>query len=140
MLLRLGWYPLLAALVAVCTSVVGIAQRISSTILSIRREMARATSRPLWQQLRLDMLAVVVAVVCFGLLEFVLNSSFITTKLNLLLLAPLTLLSFCCWRSRVFCSFCACTPCLLQLGARLTMRRRGAAPMLALAQMARAPR
>src|SRR5581483_2508917 len=27
----------------------------------------------------------------------------------------------------------------LQLGARLTMRRRGAAPMLALAQMARAP-
>lgn len=140
MLLRLGWYPLLAALVAVCTSVIGIAQRVSSTILSVRREMARATSRTLWQRMRLDMLAAVVAIVCFGLLEFVLNSSFITTKLNLLLLAPLTLLSILFLALAGILLFLRLYPLLLQLGARLTMRRRGAAPMLALAQMARAPR
>lgn len=140
MLLKLGWYPLLAALVAVCTSVVGIAQRISSSILSIRRETARATSRTLWQRLRLDMLAVVVAVVCFGLLEFVLNSSFITTKLNLLLLEPLTLLSMLFLALAGILLFLRLYPLLLQLGARLTIRRRGAASMLALAQMARAPR
>ena len=140
MLARLGWYPLLAALVAVGTSVIGIAQRVSSTILSMRRETARATSRTLWQKMKLDILAVVVAIVSFVFLEFLLNSSFITTKLNLLLLAPLTLLSIFFLALAGILLFLRLYPLLLQLGARLTMRRRGAAPMLALAQMARAPR
>ncbi|MEO8973265.1 MAG: FtsX-like permease family protein, partial [Ktedonobacteraceae bacterium] len=140
MMLRLGWYPLLAALVTVCTSVIGIAQRVSSTILSMRRETARATSRTLWQRLRLDLLAVVVAVVGFVFLAYLLNSSFITTRLNLLLLTPLTLLSIFCLALAGILLFLRLYPLLLQLGSRLTMRRRGAASMLALAQMARAPR
>lgn len=139
-LMRLGWYPLLGALMAICTSVIGIAQRVSSTILSLRRETARATLRPFWQRMRLDILAVVLAVVGFVFLEYLLNSSFITTKLNLLLLTPLTLLSVFFLALAGILLFLRLYPLLLQLGARLTMRRRGAASMLALAQMARAPR
>jgi ABC-type antimicrobial peptide transport system permease subunit len=139
-LVRLGWYPLLTALVAVSTSVIAIMQRVSSTILSLRWETARTTQRPLWQRLNLDLLAAVVAVVGFVILEYLLNADFITTKLSLLLLTPLTLLSILFLALAGILLFLRLYPLLLQIGARLTVRRRGAAPMLALAQMARAPR
>ncbi len=139
-LASLGWYPLLTALVAVGTSVLAIAQRVSSTILSLRRETARSTQRTLWQRLHLDVLLAVVAVVGFVLLEYLLNADFVTEKLNLLFLAPLTLLSIFFLALASILLFLRLYPLLLRLGARVTMRRRGAAPMLALAQMARAPR
>ncbi len=140
MFVKLGWYPLLAMLVAIATSVLAIAQRVSSTILSVRREAARATSRPLWQRLRLDVVAAVVALVSSVFLVYLLNSSFLTTRLNLLLLTPLTMLSVFFLALALILLFLRLYPLLLQLGARMTMRRRGAAHMLALVQMARAPR
>ncbi len=137
---RLGWYPLLAAMVAVCTSVVAVAQRVSSTMLSLRRETARSTQRTLLQRFNLDILAVVVAIVGFVFLEYLLNTGILNTQLNLLLLAPLTLLSIFFLAFAGILLFLRLYPLLLRLGAWVTMRRRSAAPMLALAQMARVPR
>ncbi len=140
LVVRLGWYPLLAALVAVCTSVVAIAQRVSSTMLSLRRETARSTQRTLLQRFNLDILAVVVAVVGFVFLEYLLNTGLLNTQLNLLLLTPLTLLSIFFLAVAGILLFMRLYPLLLRLSAWVTMRSRSAAPMLALAQMARVPR
>ncbi len=109
-------------------------------MLSLRRETARSTQRTLLQRLNLDILAVVVAVVGFVFLEYLLNTGLVNTQLNLLLLAPLTLLSIFFLALAGILLFLRLYPLLLRLGAWVTMRRRSAAPMLALAQMARAPR
>ncbi|MHB8597418.1 MAG: FtsX-like permease family protein [Ktedonobacteraceae bacterium] len=116
------------------------AQRVSSTMLSLRRETARSTQRTLLQRFNLDILAVVVAVVGFVFLEYLLNTGILNTQLNLLLLAPLTLLSIFFLALAGILLFMRLYPLLLRLGAWVTMRSRSAAPMLALAQMARAPR
>ena len=136
---HLGWYPLLAALVAVCTTVLAIAQRISSNILSVRREVARATQSTFVQRLNLDIFAFVAAIAIFIILEYVLNSGLVDTKLNLLLLTPLTLFSMFSLTLAATLLFLRLFPLLLQFGTYMTIKRRGAVSMLTLAQMSRTP-
>ncbi len=136
---HLGWYPLLAALVAVCTTVLAIAQRISSNMLSVRRETARTTQHTFTRRLNFDIFAFVAAIATFILLEYVLNSGLVDTKLNLLLLTPLTLFSMFSLTLAATLLFLRIFPLLLRFGTSMTIKRRGATSMLALAQMARAP-
>jgi ABC-type lipoprotein release transport system permease subunit len=129
---------LLAALLAV-----GLIVRYTTglNLLTLRRETARVTRAPFWQRYYLDVLAAVIALSAYGVslyLASVAHEVDVTTQ-NLLL-APLTLvapifllLGFLLLFMRVF-------PWLLRLGGWSASRRRGAVSMLALVQIARAPR
>lgn len=129
---------LLAALLTI-----GLVVRYTSSlnILTLRRETARVTRPPFWQRYYLDVLAAVIALSAYGVslyLASIAHEVDITTQD--LILAPLTLvapifllLSFLLIFLRVF-------PWLLRLGGWLANRGRGATSMVALVQMARAPR
>jgi ABC-type lipoprotein release transport system permease subunit len=110
-------------------------------VLAIRREATRANKRPLWQRLNLDVIAGVIALVGYGLSFYVTSigdvlqgdaKALIATPLSII--APFFLVIGCMFLFlRIF-------PLFLRLAAFLSARGRGAVSMLALAQVARAPR
>ena len=135
-----GPYALLTSVVvllAVILAVWGAARR---DIVSLRRETARSTRRPLWQRLRLDIVAALIALAGYGFSVYLLRSNALDSQLYLLLLSPLALLQTIFLLLAGLLILLRFYPPLLRLGTRLAARRRGAAPVLALAQIARAPR
>lgn len=137
----LGLYTLGAVLAAFFTLFLSIFLAVRANILTQRREEARATHQPLWQRLRLDMVIAVLALAGYAVTYYLESTrqllslqsqSLITTPLELL--APLLLLI----TGILF--FLRFFPNLLRWLARLAQRRQGLSSMLALAQMARAPR
>jgi hypothetical protein len=136
----IGVYALLAGAVALITifSAAWFAAR--RDVVSLRRETARSTRRPLWQRLRLDLIAALIALAGYGASLYLLNSSTLDSRLYLLLLSPLALLQTLFLLLAVLLILFRFYPQILRLGARLVEGRRGAAPVLALAQIARAPR
>lgn len=109
-------------------------------VLALRREAARATSRPLWQRLYLDVVGALLALLAAGTSFYLLNTRALSIRLALGLLAPLTLLATLCLLLAALLLALRGFPWLLRAGAWLAARMRGAASLLALAQMARAPR
>jgi putative ABC transport system permease protein len=71
---------------------------------------------------------------------YFITSNVLDVRLQLLLLSPLAVLGAVCLLIAATLLFLRFLPRLLALGSRLAARRRGAAPLLAIAQMARAPR
>lgn len=140
MLQLVGPYALLAIAVALGTLVVAVAAAARRDILAQRRESARSTHQPLWQRLRLDLMAIVVALAGAGASLYLLNSNTLDNQTYLLLLSPLALLQTLFLMLAVLLLIFRFYPQMLRLGARLAERRRGAAPILALAQIARSPR
>ncbi len=138
-LVRIGGYAGVTVIVAIATVVIATRRGIARTMLHMRRETARAELRPRWQRFNLDAIALVVAATGLALSFSIENSGVMSIQLRLLLLAPLTLL---CGVALVIAGVLLCLrllPLLLRLGATFTSLRRGAAPMLALAQISRAP-
>jgi ABC-type antimicrobial peptide transport system permease subunit len=134
-------YTLGAVVAAFVTLFLSIFLSVRANILTQRREEARATHQPLWQRLRLDMLIAVLALAGYAVTYYLESTrqllslqsqSLITTPLELL--APLLLLI----TGILF--FLRFFPRLLNWLARMAQRRQGLSSMLALAQMARAPR
>ena len=138
--LGVSLYALLAALVAVVAMTLAMLGTVNRNILAMRRETARATHRPLWQRLNLDIVSAVIAVVGFVFSLYVTNTNALDARLRLLLLSPLTLLGTMLLLLAGLLLLVRFFPALLRGGAWLAARRRGATPLLALAQMARAPR
>jgi hypothetical protein len=138
--LGVGWYALAAALGAVMAMVVAIRGSASRDVLEVRRETARATRRPIWQRIYLDMVAAIIALTGFGISLYVTHAGVLDSRVDLLISAPLALVApiFLVIAGLLF--FLRFFPSLMRQGARLAARRPGAAPMLALAHMARAPR
>jgi hypothetical protein len=110
-------------------------------VLALRRESARAHKRPLWQRFNLDIFAGVIAIGGY-VLSLYLNSvrNLLQGGAQALVITPISIIApfflvFGCMLLllRLF-------PLLLRLGAWLAVRGRGAAYMLALAQVSRAPR
>ncbi|HEX4205859.1 MAG TPA: FtsX-like permease family protein [Ktedonobacteraceae bacterium] len=135
------WYALLAALIAVVAMVLSLIGPTRMDVLAIRREATRATRKPLWQRLNLDLVAAVIALVGYGISLYVVNiggqldeQTRATISTPLVLIAPIFLLI------AGVLLFLRIFPLLLRLAATIAMRGKGAASMLALAQMARAPR
>lgn len=138
--LGVGWYALAASLGAVIAMIVAIRSSASRDVLEMRRETARATRRPLWQRVYLDMVAAVIALTGFGLSLYVTHAGVLDTRVDLLISAPLALVApiFLIIAGVLF--FLRFFPALMRQGARFAARRPDAAPMLALAHIARAPR
>jgi hypothetical protein len=108
-------------------------------VLHMRRESARVTRRPLWQRLNLDLVAVVIALTGFGLSLYVTSSGALDIQTNLLIATPLALVAPIFLVIAGLLLFLRVFPFLLHLFTHLANRRPGAAAILALAQMARAP-
>jgi hypothetical protein len=135
-----GSYALLAAGVALITVVIAVWIAARRDIVSLRRETARSTRRPLWQRLRLDIVAALIALVGYGASRYLLNSNALDNQLYLVLISPLALLQTTFLLLAVLLIIFRFYPNILHLGTKLVERRRGAAPVLALAQIARSPR
>jgi ABC-type antimicrobial peptide transport system permease subunit len=110
-------------------------------MLTLRREMARVTRAPFWQRYYLDVLAAAIAFSAYGVSLYLAN---IAHEVDLttqdLILAPLTLVAPLFLLLGCLLLFLRIFPWLLRVGSWIASRRRGATSMLALVQMARAPR
>ncbi len=136
----LRWYALAAVGVGVLAMIVSLFRAVSRDVLSMRRETARTSTHPLWQRLNLDIVAAIIMLVGYGTSLYVTGSGVLDPKLQLLLLTPLTLGGAVFLLLACLLLFLRIFPVLLRYGSWLATRNKGASPVLALAQMARAPR
>ncbi len=137
--LAVGAYALVAALCAVGAMALAIWRSASRDVLEMRRQAARATRQPLWQRLYLDVAAVIIALTGFSLSLYVSNSGALDARTVVVIATPLALVAPIFLVIAGLLLFLRAYPLLLRRIARITSRRPEAAPMLALAQIARAP-
>ena len=133
----LRWYALATVLCAFFAMIISTHRAANLNILALRRDSARSAHRPFWQRLNLDIIFAILALVGYGFYTFAVSrvpGPFHIFLSALSLFAPIFLLVA---ASLLFLRF---FPALLRLGAGLAVRSRSAAPMLAIGQMARAPR
>ncbi|GCE10431.1 ABC transporter permease [Tengunoibacter tsumagoiensis] len=133
-------YALTTALIVLLAMMVAINNTTSLDVLAMRREASRATRKPLWLRWNLDLVAVVMMVVGYIVTAYLTNSNILDPQLRLLLLSPLVLARTIFSVLAAILLFLRIFPYLLSLGSWLTIRNRGAASMVALAQMSRSPR
>lgn len=137
--LAVGAYALVSALCAVGAMVLAIWRATNHDVLGMRREAARATRQPFWQRLYLDVAAVIIALTGFSLSLYVSNSGALDARTVVVIAIPLALVAPVFLVIAGLLLFLRAYPLLLRRIARITSQRPEAAPMLALAQMARAP-
>src|SRR5258708_1594747 len=139
--LDIGWDAFSTALIIIVSISLLLERVVRMNVLSLRREAARSSRKTLWHHLRLDGGAAVVALTAYGLSVYLNNlvkQLDITTKA--LSSDRLTIAASIFFIIVIIILFLRFFPVLLRLAAWLTVRSRGAAPVLALAQMARSPR
>ncbi len=114
---------------------------VGRNFLDFRRESARATQRPIWQRLHLDIVAALIALTGYGISLYISNiSNLFDARTKALISTPLALVAPIFLLIGALILFLRFFTSLLQLGERLAVRGRGAISMLAIAQIARAPR
>lgn len=134
------WYAGVTVLAAIVAMALMLLRAARMDVLSVRREAARTGRRPFWQRLHLDVVAGVIALVGY-LVSIYLTSiaSLLDSRTRTLISEPLTLVGPLFLFIGSMLLFLRIFPYLLRFGAWLAVRGRGATPILALAQMARAP-
>jgi ABC-type antimicrobial peptide transport system permease subunit len=135
------WYALAITLIALFTMGISLFAAARMNVLSLRREVTRSNTRPLWQRLQLDVIAGIIALAAYSFSLYVTSIGpvlqgnaqvLIATPLSVI--APLFLIVGC------LLLFLRLFPFFLRLGARIATRGRGAVVMLAFTQTARSPR
>lgn len=106
-------------------------------VLESRQERARRGSA--WLRMGLDILAGVIALVGYGLAAYLTSPGVLDARMRVLLLPPMTLVGAVFLLLGCMLLFLRIFPLLLEALAQLAARARGAASLLAIAQMARAP-
>lgn len=135
------WYAAAIFLVMLLTMIVSLYFAARMDVLALRREAARSHKRPLWQRLNLDLLAGIVAIVGYVLSLYLNNlGSLLQGDAQALVITPISVIAPFFLVIGCLLLLLRLFPLLLRLGAWLAMRGRGAASMLALAQVSRAPR
>jgi ABC-type antimicrobial peptide transport system permease subunit len=135
------WYAVGMLLVMLLAMVISLHFAVRMDVLALRRESARAHKRPLWQRLNLDLFAGVIAIVGY-VLSLYLNSigNLLQGGTQVLVITPISVIAPFFLVLGCLLLLLRLFPLLLRLGAWLAIRGRGAASMLALAQVSRAPR
>ncbi|MDQ2715646.1 MAG: ABC transporter permease [Chloroflexota bacterium] len=133
-------YALAAALVMMLAMFFAIYHTVGRDVLEQRRESARSTKAALNQRLHLDLVAATVALTGYAISQYVVHTQVLDSRSTVLLTGPLALIEpiFLCIAALLLSL--RFSPLLLHACSRLAGRARGAAPMLAFAQMARSPR
>jgi hypothetical protein len=131
---------LLVVGIAVLAMAFSIWRVLRTNILTFRREQARSTRQPLWMRFKLDILAALIAIVGFAFSQYLESSGVLDVRTRTLILPLTTVVGVLFLLLGCLLLFLRLFPAVLRLGERLAARKRGAAPILALAQMARSPR
>ncbi|HLV98638.1 MAG TPA: FtsX-like permease family protein [Ktedonobacterales bacterium] len=137
--LPVGAYTLVAAVCVVGAMLLSIWRSTSRNVLEMRREATRSTRQPFWQRLYLDVIAVIIALTGF-LFSLYVNTAESDTQTAVVVANPLALVAPTFLVIAGLLLFLRFFPRLLESIVRITSRRPAAAPMLAVAQIARAPR
>jgi putative ABC transport system permease protein len=133
-------YALVAVAIALFAMLVALYQAANANIVQVRRASARASRAPFWQRVRLDLVAGLLAIAGYIIVIYVASPGVLGPRARTLALAPLTLAGAAFLLIGGILLFLRGFPLFLELLSRLALRGRSAAPTLALAQMARAPR
>ncbi|HEX6798047.1 MAG TPA: FtsX-like permease family protein [Ktedonobacterales bacterium] len=133
----LRWYVLVTVVVAGLAMILATNRAAGNNILTLRRENARTTAKPFWQRLNLDLIFGGLSLI--GYVAYTLAVRQVDPRVQLVL-SPLSLLAALAMLVAAALLFLRLLPLLLALGSRLSSRGRGASSMLALTQMARAPK
>ncbi|MGH2494435.1 MAG: FtsX-like permease family protein [Ktedonobacteraceae bacterium] len=140
-LLSVGWYALATAAAAILALIIALRYAAGMNIHALRQETARAVHRPIWQRLRLDVVAIVIAFAGYFISLYVNSTQNVSATRSIVLFSsPLTLITPLFLVIGCILLLLRLYPLLLQLGAWLSARGKGATPMLAFAHMARSPR
>lgn len=131
---------LLAVSVALLAMIVSIGGAVRRDMLSLRRESARSTYRPLWQRLHLDVVAAIIALTGFAFSLYVGSPGVLEEQTRELVLSPLTLTGTIFLLLGLLLLLLRAFPLILRGASRLAQRNRGATTVLAVVQMERAPR
>ncbi len=131
------WYALVAVVVAGAAMIFSTNRAASNNILTLRRENARTTTKPFWQRLNLDLIFGAISLI--GYVAYVFAVREVDPRVQLIL-SPVSLIASLLMLIAAALLFLRLLPLLLAAGSRLAMRGRGASSMLALTQMARAPK
>jgi putative ABC transport system permease protein len=133
-------YALAAGAAAGIAMLIAIWGAVRRDILAVRRESARSTSKPLWQRLELDVIAALFALAVFGVSTYATNSGAIDARTNQVIALPLSLIAPIFLLIAAVLLFLRLFALFLRFFSRRAARRPEAPPMLALAQVSRAPR
>ena len=134
-------YTLAAILVTLVTMSFSLYLAVRANILTQRREETRATRRPLWQRLRLDLVIAVLALLSYAFAVYAESANQqLNAQAQSLVSVPLELLAPLLLVLAGILFFLRLFPMLLRLLARLAQPGRNLGSMLALVQMERAPR
>lgn len=131
-------YALAMAVAAVLTMFGAVSIAARADMLSVRRESARSTRRPLWQRLYLDAIFAFVALLGYGTSLYLTQSGLHDEQASIIL-APLSLIAPVLLLLASALLFLRGFSLLLRGAEWLATRGRGAPPLLALSQIARSP-
>ena len=136
---QVAWVCLGTAVLMFLALALAIYRATSFDVLALRHESARTTRLPFWQRFYLDVLALLAALICYGLVLYETSQGILDARLRVLLQAPLTLLSvaFLLLAGALF--FLRLFPLLLALCMRFAVRGRGIVSLLSLDMLSRAP-
>jgi len=133
-------YALATVLLAIATMGFAMYRAIGMDVLAIRREAARATTRPLWHRLNLDIVAIIVAITGYFVSQYTTGIQQLSPRASALIVSPLTLIAPLFLVIAGILLVLRFFPLLLRFGSSFATRGRGASAMLALGQMSRTPR
>ncbi|HZR39359.1 MAG TPA: FtsX-like permease family protein, partial [Ktedonobacteraceae bacterium] len=136
----LRWFALLAVGASLLVSLLTLYQTTRYDVLALRREATRSTHVPFWQRFYLDGLVAVLALGSYGYALYTINTGILNASNSLQILSPLLIGASTLFLLAVLLLFLRFFPRLLYLAGSVAARRGGAAPMLALSQLARTPR
>jgi putative ABC transport system permease protein len=140
LMLGVGWEALAAAICASLAVIAAVRGASRHSLLDVRRDAAREGQRPLWQRWYLDIVAAVLALLGYGVSLYVTQAGVADARVDLLISTPLVLIApLLLGLAGLLCVLRFFSPVIARL-ARVASRRSTAAPVLALAQLARAPR
>jgi len=131
---------LLAAGAALLAMVVSIGGAVRRDMLALRREAARSTYRAPWQRHNIDVLLAIIALFCFLFSLRESSPGVLDEQARELTLAPITLAGVVFLVLALLLLLLRAFPLVLRGLSRLAQYNRGATSMLAVVQMARAPR
>ncbi len=131
---------LVTVVVSILAMVFALNRAARMDVLMLRRETARTSRGPVWLRMGLDILAGLVALIGYGFSAYITSPGVLDARTQVLILPPVTLLGAVFLLLGCMLLFLRIFPLILELLANMTARSRGVISILAVAQMARAPR
>jgi len=138
--LQLSQHSLAIAGLAVLGSWSAIWRVMRSNLLALKQQSARPTQRPLWMRWRLDLLAALTALAGSGFSLYITSPGVLDVHTRTLILPVSALVGVLFLLLGGLLLLLRGLPPLLRRAEWLAARARGAAPLLAMAQIARSPR